>query len=251
MAKSRPLPLDHRPFATLPAGMITVGRGTEQMAVHVAGDLRPGRLPVICVGGYQRNMADFSELVRLAAPIFGPQTPIILVDLKGRGRSADRARIDEYSSLNDAGDLIEITRALAIERAVFLGQGYGGQVLMALAAVALLVAGVGIYGTLAYAVAQRRHEIGLRLALGADPAWIARAVVRDGLAIVLLGLIPGLLAAFAAGRYMSSMLFGVQPTDPATIAVTVVACVTVSLCGALLPALRAVRVSPMSVLRSE
>ena len=134
MAKSRPLPLDHRPFAMLPVQMITVGRGTEQMAVHVAGELRPGRLPVICVGGYQRNMADFSELVRLAAPILGPQTPIILVDLKGRGRSADRAHLDEYSSLNDAGDLIEVMRALAIEHAIFLGQGYGGQVLMALAA---------------------------------------------------------------------------------------------------------------------
>jgi len=125
------------------------------------------------------------------------------------------------------------------------------RVLVALAAVALLVAGVGIYGTLAYAVAQRRHEIGLRLALGAQPAWIARAVFRDGLTIVLLGLIPGLLVALFAGRYLSSLLFGVQPTDPLTIAVTLVACLTVSLCGALLPALRAVRLSPMSVLRSE
>ena len=88
-------------------------------------------------------------------------------------------------------------------------------------------------------------------ALGADPARIARAVVRDGLAIVVVGLIPGLFVAFAAGRYMSSLLFGVQPTDPTTIGVTVAACVTVSLCGALLPAIRAVRVSPMSVLRSE
>jgi len=134
MAKSRPLPAEHRPFATLPVQMITVGRGAEHMAVHVAGDLRPGRVPLICVGGYQRNMADFSEFVRLAAPLLGPQTPLILLDLKGRGRSADRSRIGEYSSLNDAGDLIEVTRALAIEHAIFLGQGYGGQVLMALGA---------------------------------------------------------------------------------------------------------------------
>jgi ABC-type antimicrobial peptide transport system permease subunit len=125
------------------------------------------------------------------------------------------------------------------------------RVLLALAAVASLVAGIGIYGTLAYAVAQRRHEIGLRLALGAQPGRIARGVVRDGIAIVGLGLIPGLIAAYAAARYLSSLLFGVQPADPTTIVVTVAICGAVSLCGALLPALRAVRVSPMSVLRSE
>jgi predicted permease len=125
------------------------------------------------------------------------------------------------------------------------------RILVVLAAVASLVAGIGIYGTLAYAVAQRRHEIGLRLALGAQPARIARGVVRDGIAIVGLGLIPGLLVAYGAARYMSSLLFGVQPADPVTIAVTVTVCGAVSLCGALLPALRAVQVSPMSVLRSE
>jgi predicted permease len=125
------------------------------------------------------------------------------------------------------------------------------RVLAALAAVALLVAGVGIYGTLAYAVAQRRHEIGLRLALGAQPASIARRVVRDGVSFVIAGLIPGLFIALAAGRYMNSLLFGIEPADPATIVVTVIACIVVALCGALLPALRAVRVSPMTVLRSD
>lgn len=134
MAKARALPAEHRPFADLPVQTITVGRGTEQMAVHVAGELRPGRVPVICVSGYHRNMADFGEFVRLGVPLLGAQSPIVLVDLKGRGRSADRPRLSEYSSLNDAADLIEITRALAIEHAVFLGQGYGGQVLMAVAA---------------------------------------------------------------------------------------------------------------------
>jgi predicted permease len=125
------------------------------------------------------------------------------------------------------------------------------RVLVALAAVALFVAGIGIYGTLAYAVAQRRREIGLRLALGAEPARIARRVVFDGVGIVAAGLIPGLFAAAWAGRYLSSLLFGVPPSDPATIMVTVVVCVTVALCGALLPAVRAVRVSPMSALRSD
>jgi ABC-type antimicrobial peptide transport system permease subunit len=125
------------------------------------------------------------------------------------------------------------------------------RVLAALAVVALLVASVGVYGTLAYAVAQRRHEIGLRLALGAQPHWIARSIVRDGIVLVAVGLIAGLVIAFAAGRYMSALLFGVQPTDPATIVVTVLVSLTMAFCGALLPALRAVRVNPMSILKSE
>ncbi|MEO7222892.1 MAG: alpha/beta hydrolase, partial [Devosia sp.] len=113
---------------------VTVGPAREQMAVHVSGTLGPGRTPVVCVAGYNRNMADWSEFLRLAGQALNETTPFILVDLKGRGRSTDRARAAAYSSLTDAGDLIEIARALAFERAIFVGQGYGGQVLMALAA---------------------------------------------------------------------------------------------------------------------
>jgi predicted permease len=125
------------------------------------------------------------------------------------------------------------------------------RVLAALAAVALLLAGLGIYGLLAYMVAQQRREIGVRLALGAEPSRIARGVLRDGLFIVLLGLIPGLAVALAAGRFMSALLFGVPPSDLSTIIATVSLCAAVSITGALLPALRAVRVSPMSVMRTE
>jgi predicted permease len=123
------------------------------------------------------------------------------------------------------------------------------QVLAALAGVALLLAALGIYGLLAYTIEQRRHEIGLRLALGAEPARIARRVVWQSLMVVLLGLIPGLGAALAAGRSMKNLLFGVPPGDPVTFFATVSVCVIVSVFGALVPAIRAVRVSPMSILR--
>ena len=130
----RPLPDDHPAFAALPVTMLTIGAAGSEMAVHVAGRLGPGRLPVICVPGYNRNMADYEPLVRAATKMLDPMTPLVLVDLKGRGRSSDRARIDDYSSLADASDLAEVARALAIERAIWIGQGYGGQVLMGLAA---------------------------------------------------------------------------------------------------------------------
>jgi hypothetical protein len=125
------------------------------------------------------------------------------------------------------------------------------RVLGALAAVALLLAGVGVYGTLAYTVAQQRQEIAVRLALGAEPGRVARRVVAVGAAIVMAGMIPGLIAAFAAARSLSALLFGVPPLDPATILVTVGLCIVMALTGALVPAIRAVRVSPMSVMRAE
>ena len=124
-------------------------------------------------------------------------------------------------------------------------------VLVALAAVALLLAVVGINGLLAYAVSQRQREIGVRLALGAEPRQIARRIVFDGAAVVLLGMIAGLLAAIAAGRSMSALLFGVAPTDPATILITLGLCLAMALTGAGIPAIRAARISPMSSLRSD
>ena len=134
MPKTRVIPTDLKALAALPVQLVTVGRSDEQIAVHVAGALGPGRLPVICVAGYNRNMIDYADFVRLASQTLGGANPIVLVDLKGRGRSTSRPRLTDYSSLADADDLIDIAAALGIERAVFVGQGYGGQVLMGLAA---------------------------------------------------------------------------------------------------------------------
>jgi len=125
------------------------------------------------------------------------------------------------------------------------------RILFALAALALLLAGLGIYGMLAYTVAQQRAEIGVRLALGAEPGQIARTIVWSGVLVVLAGMLPGLAVAFAAGRSMSSMLFGVAPADPTTMLAAVGLCIVMSISGALVPALRAVRVSPLSVMRAE
>jgi ABC-type antimicrobial peptide transport system permease subunit len=125
------------------------------------------------------------------------------------------------------------------------------RVLAALAVVALLLAGVGIHGLLAFTVAQRQREIGVRLALGAEPAGIARRVAWDGVRLVLIGAVPGLLVAYWAAHSIRSMLFGVPRADPATIGVAVGLCVFTALIGASVPALRAVRVSPLTVIQAE
>lgn len=131
---ARVVPPDHKAFATLPVTMVTVGGFDARVAVHVAGTLGPDSLPVIAVAGYHRNMADYAPFTRLLRMAVGDTQPVVLLDLMGRGRSSDRKRRGDYSSLRDADDIVEVTRALAIERAIFVGQGYGGQVLMALAA---------------------------------------------------------------------------------------------------------------------
>ena len=134
MAKPRFVPPDHKALVALPVRLVTVGAAHEQIAVHVSGTLGPGRTPIVCIAGYNRNMADWSDFLRIAGQNLKETTPFVLVDLKGRGRSTDRAGAADYSSLQDADDIVEVMRALAVERAIFVGQGYGGQVLMALAA---------------------------------------------------------------------------------------------------------------------
>jgi pimeloyl-ACP methyl ester carboxylesterase len=121
-------------FAQLPLRRLAVGPAGERMAVHVSGRLASDRIPVICVPGFQRNMSDYADLARLFSRVHGEDWPVVLVDLKGRGRSSDRRDRRRYASPQDAADLTEVVAALAAPSAIFVGQGYGGQVIMALAA---------------------------------------------------------------------------------------------------------------------
>jgi pimeloyl-ACP methyl ester carboxylesterase len=134
MARRRLLPPTHTPFASLPVRSITVDGATDRIAVHVAGRLDDRRIPLLCLAGYHRNMTDFAALIGYLHRMAEGDWPVVLVDLRGRGRSSDRRDKRAYSSVHDAHDVAVVASALAIEHAILLGQGYGGQVIMAVAA---------------------------------------------------------------------------------------------------------------------
>jgi predicted permease len=119
------------------------------------------------------------------------------------------------------------------------------------AALALLLASVGLYGVLSYAVTQRSREIGLRIALGATRRDVVRLVVARGIALTVVGLAAGSAAAWAATRAMGNLLYGVAPTDPATFGGVLAVLTGVGLSACLIPAVRATRLSPLEVLREE
>ena len=121
----------------------------------------------------------------------------------------------------------------------------------AFGALGLLLAAVGIYGVVSYSVKQRTHEIGIRMALGAAPAQVMRLILGHGLKLALIGLVIGTGAALGLTRLMSSLLFGVSATDPATFAGVAVLLVIVALVACWMPARRAMRVDPMEALRHE
>jgi putative ABC transport system permease protein len=119
------------------------------------------------------------------------------------------------------------------------------------AVVALLLAGVGIYGVMAFTVAQREHEIGLRMALGASRKNVVGLILKEALVLAVIGLTLGLVGAFFVGRALHSILYGVGSMDFAATSAVAVVLVAASLIASWVPARRAAAVQPMRALRSE
>jgi len=155
------------------------------------------------------------------------------------------ARVDPavpLAELHTQSGLVD--RLLRTERLLALVSGAFGLAALALAA-------VGLGGLLAYAVARRTNEIGIRMALGATDRQVQRMVLGDSLRMVGAGVLIGVPAAWAVGRYLESLLYGLEPMDPSTTSASLLALIVIAGMAALLPARRAARVNPLTALREE
>jgi putative ABC transport system permease protein len=219
--------------------VIDFGKAEEFEIVGVAGDVRHRSLegevyqmmylPTLRVG--RTNL-----VVRTTSP-----DPLALASAV-RGEVAAVDRDQPVSAVRTMEEVVSGSVAQQRFRTLLLA---------AFAGVALLLAGVGIYGVIAYSVTHRTHEIGIRMALGAGAADILKMVVGQGMALALAGVAVGLLAALALTRVLSSLLFGVTATDAATFAAVSLLIAAVALLACLVPARRATKVDPMVALRYE
>jgi predicted permease len=157
----------------------------------------------------------------------------------------ETAAIDPALTIFDAEPMTEYIAAS------LFGAKIAATLLGVLSAVGLLLAAMGLYGVLAYSVAQRTQEIGLRVALGASRADVLNLVIWQGLQLTLVGIVAGTLIAVGLGRFLLSILYEVKPADPATFIGVAVVLTAVALLACYIPARRAVRIDPMVALRYE
>ena len=237
------------------AGQNPIGRRVKVNAGHPppGGPLPPWSTIVGVVNHVKNYGIDRESRVEVYAPFLQSPVPIVSLVAKGPGdagaigaamREAVRAADPSLPVFNVRTMDEYLARTLSPKRLILL-------LLALFAAVALLLAAVGLYGVMSYAVAQRTSEIGIRMALGAPPRAVQRLVVGQSLLLTAGGVAAGLAAAYSLTRLMTTLLFGVSATDPATFAGVAALLAAVALLAAWIPARRASRVDPLVALRYE
>ncbi len=216
-------------------------------------DPTPFREIVGVVGDVRQDGLDVPVLPEVYIPwMQNPMSSMtLLVKVSGSPRSVERAAIaavrgvDPEQSVSSVMPMTEyLSESVADRRFTTLLLGF-------FAALALVLASVGIYGVVAFGVAERRREIGIRTALGAQPADVLGLFVKHALRLAAIGMVAGGIAALGLSRFLASLLFGIGPSDPATFGGVALLLTAVVLAACVIPARRALRVSPTTALRAE
>jgi ABC-type antimicrobial peptide transport system permease subunit len=182
--------------------------------------------------------------------IFRPEYGLTFdVRTSGSVNEAIAALRREATAIDPALTIFDAEPMTEYVAASLFGAKIAASLLSVLSALGLLLAAIGLYSVMAYAVAQRTGEIGIRVTLGAQPEDIMRLVIQQGIAFAAVGLAVGSLAAAALARVVAAMLVGVGPADPLVYAAATAFTVLVTLCSAAIPAWRALRVDPAVALR--
>ena len=210
-------------------------------------------------------MGDVKNYGLLRAPVPEMYAPYTLKnfwpDMRWNMRLLVRSTLDagsiaaavrrEVEAVDPAQPIYSVrTMDLVIENTV-RDKSLNTTLLTVFAGVSLLLAMIGVYGVMSYTVAQHTREIGIRMALGAQPRAILKLILGRGLVLVSVGAAIGVLASFGLTRFMENMLFGVTPTDALTFVMIVLLLGLVALLACLIPAARAMRVDPIVVLRQQ
>src|SRR5208282_2021325 len=209
--------------------------------VGVVGDVKQGPLETAADAHTYEPYAQLGAPLSLRVAVRGQADPAgLAVDVRAAVWSLDRQLA--LGSVRTMDQII--SRSTASRRFVMTLLG-------SFAALALVLAAIGIYAVLAYSVTRRTHELGVRMALGARSADVLRLVLGHGLRVTAIGIALGVIGALGLTRFLQSLLYEVQPTDPATFAVVLLLMASVSFAASYLPARRAMRVDPMVALRYE
>ncbi len=212
--------------------------------------------------GVVGNVKNYGLLRKPVAEMYAPYTlKTFWPDMRWNMRLLVRSTLDEANlvssvrrevqAVDPAQPLYAVqSMNLVIENTVH-DKNLNTTLMAVLAGISLLLAVIGVYGVMSYTVAQHTREIGIRMALGAQPGAILKLVIGRGLLLVGMGVIIGVIASFVLTRFIENLLFGVTPTDPLTFAVIVLLLGVVALLACLIPARRAMRVDPIVVLRYQ
>jgi putative ABC transport system permease protein len=229
--------------------------GGTAIGGRIAIDVIAGRVAEIVgvVGDVKQDRMDGEEWPTFYVPY--PQGPSAAMTLVVRTAGAPlglaSAVTREVHQLDPEQPVADVRTMKEIVNLAIAGARFNTALLASFAGVAFLLAAVGIYGVISYDVSQRIHEIGIRMALGAQPADVQRLILGQGGRLAVYGIVAGLLGASVLTRWMGTMLFGVSPTDGWTYAAISILLAVVALCASYLPSRRAMALDPAIALRNE